>query len=273
MIPHGTFQRMMVGLALAWVVLCAAAAILAPWIAPYDPAAIDIRHILQGPSPAHWFGTDQLGRDVLSRLIYGARVSLAVGVVSVGIATVIGVLAGLTAGYAGGVADRAISGFVDLMLCFPTFFLILAVIAVVDKPGIVPILVILGLTGWMGTTRLVRAEVLSLKEREFVLASRSVGGSGTWILFRHILPNAMGPVWVSATLGVAGAILTESGLSFLGIGVQPPAPSWGNMLGDGRMTLGAAWWMALYPSLAILFTVLAYNYLGEEIRRRLDQRT
>jgi peptide/nickel transport system permease protein len=199
-----------------------------------------VKHILEAPSAVHWLGTDQLGRDVFSRLIWGARVSLAVGLVSVGIATVLGVLIGLIAGYGGTWPDRILSGFIDLMLCFPTFFLILAVIAVVDKPGIGPILVILGLTGWMGTARLVRAEVLSLKEREFVLASRSIGGSGPWILFRHILPNAMGSVWVSATLGVAGAILTESGLSFLGIGVQPPAPSWGNMLGDGKMTLGAA---------------------------------
>lgn len=266
-------ERLAVWIALVWVALCVAAALGARWIAPYDPAAIDVKHILEAPSYVHWLGTDQLGRDVFSRLIWGARVSLAVGLVSVGIATVLGVLVGLIAGFGGIWPDRILSGFIDLMLCFPTFFLILAVIAVVDKPGIGPILVILGLTGWMGTARLVRAEVLSLKEREFVLASRSIGGSGGWILFRHILPNAMGPVWVSATLGVAGAILTESGLSFLGIGVQPPAPSWGNMLGDGKMTLGAAWWMALFPSLMILFTVLAYNYLGEAIRKRLEVRT
>ncbi len=266
-------HRIMTGLALAWIAACAAAALLSPWLAPYDPAAIDIQSILKEPSAAHWFGTDHLGRDVLSRLVFGARIALVVGFVSVAIATVIGVLAGLVAGYLGGLVDRTVSGSIDLMLCFPTFFFILAVMAAIDEPGILPILVILGLTGWMGTARLVRAEVLSLKEREFVLASRSVGGSDAWILFRHILPNAMGPVWVSATLGVAGAILTESGLSFLGIGVQPPTASWGNMLGDARATLGVAWWMALYPSLAILFTVLAYNYLGEEIRRRLDTRT
>jgi peptide/nickel transport system permease protein len=258
--------------ALTWVLLCAAAAIMAPLVCAFDPAAIDIGHILEAPSALHWMGTDQLGRDVLSRVIYGARVSLIVGFVSVGIAISVGVLVGLAAGYFGGWVDRLLSGLIDLMLCFPTFFLILAVMAAVDKPGIGPILVILGLTGWMGTARLVRAEVLSLREREFVMAARVVGASELRILFRHILPNALSPVWVSATLGVAGAILTESGLSFLGIGVQPPVPSWGNMLGDGRLTIGAAWWMALFPSVAILLTVLAYNYLGESLQRRIEER-
>lgn len=265
-------NRVITMLAAAWVLLCAAAALGAPVICSFDPAAIDIGHILEGPSGAHWMGTDHLGRDVFARLVYGARVSLIVGFVSVGISVTVGVLVGLFAGYFGGWTDRVLSGAIDLMLCFPTFFLILAVVAAVDKPGIWPILVILGLTGWMGTARLVRAEVMSLREREFVTAARVIGASEMRVVFGHILPNALAPVWVSATLGVAGAILTESGLSFLGIGVQPPAPSWGNMLGDARMTIGAAWWMALWPSAAILCTVLAYNYLGEELRRRMEER-
>lgn len=265
-------SKVMTWFALVWVGGCVAGAVAAPWVCAYDPAAIDIGHILSAPSAAHWFGTDHLGRDVFARLVYGARVSLVVGFVSVGIATAVGVTVGLAAGYFGGWVDRILSGAVDLMLCFPTFFLILAVIASVDKPGIWPILVILGLTGWMGIARLVRAEVMSLREREFVLAARVIGASQARILVNHILPNALGPVWVSATLGVAGAILTESGLSFLGIGVQPPAPSWGNMLGDARATLGAAWWMPLFPGAAILLTVLAYNYLGESLKRRLGER-
>jgi peptide/nickel transport system permease protein len=265
-------QRIITALAFGWVVVCAGAAVLAPVVCGYDPAAIDIGNILQPPSAAHWLGTDQLGRDVLARLVYGARVSLIVGFVSVGISVTLGVLVGLAAGYFGGWTDRALSGAIDLMLCFPTFFLILAVVAAVDKPGIWPILVILGLTGWMGTARLVRAEVMSLREREYVMAARVIGASELRVLFRHILPNALSPVWVSATLGVAGAILTESGLSFLGIGVQPPSPSWGNMLGDGRLTIGAAWWMAFFPGTAILFTVLAYNYLGESLKNRMEDR-
>ncbi len=265
-------QRIITALAFVWVVVCAGAAMMAPLVCAYDPAAIDIGQILQPPSAAHWLGTDQLGRDVLARLVYGARVSLIVGFVSVGISVSLGVLVGLVAGYFGGWMDRVLSGVIDLMLCFPTFFLILAVVAAVDKPGIWPILVILGLTGWMGIARLVRAEVLSLREREYVMAARVIGASEARVLFRHILPNALSPVWVSATLGVAGAILTESGLSFLGIGVQPPSPSWGNMLGDGRLTIGAAWWMAFFPGAAILFTVLAYNYLGESLKNRMEER-
>jgi peptide/nickel transport system permease protein len=161
--------------------------------------------------------------------------------------------------------------FVDVMLCFPTFFLILAVIAFLD-PSIWNIMIIIGLTGWMGVARLVRAEFLSLRERDFVLAVRAIGASDTRIIFRHVLPNALSPVLVSATLGVAGAILTESALSFLGIGVQPPTPSWGNMLIAGKQTLGTAWWLSVFPGLAILVTVLGYNLLGEGIRDALDPR-
>jgi len=240
-------------------------------ITPYDPDAIDAWNVLLPPSTSHWFGTDELGRDVFTRVIYGARVSLKVGFVAVGIAVVIGTVIGLIAGFYGGWVDAVLMRLVDIMLCFPTFFLILAVIAMLE-PSIWYIMVIIGLTGWMGVARLVRAEVLSLKSRDFVLAARVLGASDRRIIFRHILPNALSPVLVSATLGVAGAILTESALSFLGIGVQPPTPSWGNILTSGKDYIEFAWWLSLFPGVAILVTVLSYNLVGEGIRDALDPR-
>jgi peptide/nickel transport system permease protein len=248
-----------------------ALSLLAPWLAPYDPGAIDLRNILAPPSAAHWFGTDQLGRDVLSRMIWGAGISLKVGFVATGIAVLIGTLLGALAGYYGRWVDAVIMRFVDIMLCFPTFFLILAVIAFLE-PSIWNIMIIIGATGWMGITRLVRADVISLKERDFVQAARVIGASDARIIFIHVLPNCMASVLVAATLGVAGAILTESALSFLGIGVQPPTPSWGNILTAGKDNIDIAWWLSLYPGLAILATVLGYNMLGEGIRDSLDPR-
>ncbi len=245
-------------------------AVLAPLLAG-DPGAIDIAQRLQAPSLNHLLGTDDLGRDVLSRILYGARISLLVGFVAVGIASVIGIVLGALSGYYGRWVDSLIMRFVDIMLCFPTFFLILAVVAFLE-PSIWNIMIIIGLTGWMGVARLVRAEFLSLRERDFVQAGRALGASDARLIFRHILPNALSPVLVSATLGVAGAILTESALSFLGIGVQPPTPSWGNMLITGKQTLGTAWWLSAFPGLAILVTVLGYNLLGEGIRDALDPR-
>lgn len=253
------------------VLLLFGVSLLAPVITPWDPHAIDAYHVLMPPSADHWFGTDELGRDVFTRVIYGARISLKVGFVSVGIAVAIGVVLGLVSGFYGGVIDTVIMRFVDIMLCFPTFFLILAVIAFLE-PSIWYIMAIIGLTGWMGVARLVRAEVLSLRERDFILAARALGASDARIIFRHILPNALSPVLVSATLGVAGAILTESALSFLGIGVQPPTPSWGNILTSGKDYIEFGWWLSLFPGLAILVTVLAYNLLGEGIRDSLDPR-
>ena len=244
---------------------------LAPFITPYDPDAIDAYRVLLPPNAEHWFGTDELGRDVLTRVIFGARISLKVGFVAVGIAVLVGTVVGLVAGFYGGWVDTVLMRFVDIMLCFPAFFLILAVIAMLE-PSIWYIMIIIGLTGWMGVARLVRAEVLSLRERDFVLAARAIGASDLRIMFRHIFPNAMTPVLVSATLGVAGAILTESALSFLGIGVQPPTPSWGNILTSGKDYIEFAWWLSLFPGLAILVTVLSYNLLGEGIRDALDPR-
>jgi len=245
--------------------------LLSPWLAPYDPNAIDLKNILAPPSVEHLFGTDQLGRDVCSRMIWGAGISLKVGFVATGIAILIGTILGAVAGYYGGWVDSVIMRFVDIMLCFPTFFLILAVIALLE-PSIWNIMIIIGITGWMGITRLVRADFISLKERDFILAARAIGASDLRIIFGHMLPNAMASILVTATLGVAGAILTESALSFLGIGVQPPTPSWGNILTAGKDNIDIAWWLSLYPGLAILLTVLGYNLLGESIRDSLDPR-
>jgi len=254
------------------VVVCLALlAVLATFIAPWDPNKPDVKQILDPPSTRHLFGTDQLGRDVLSRMLFGARVSLAVGFVSVGIAATIGILLGAAAGYHGGLVDALIMRLVDLVLVFPRFFLLLAVLAFL-KPSIWTIMAVIGLTGWMGVARLVRAEFLALKEREFVLWSQAVGAGAFRIIWRHILPNAMAPVLVAMTLGIPAAILTESGLSFLGLGVQPPHATWGNMLTEGKDTIELAWWLSVYPGLAILVTVLSYNLFGEGIRDALDPR-
>ncbi len=244
---------------------------LAPAISTHDPSEIDRENVLSPPSAKYIFGTDKTGRDVFSRMVYGSRISLKVGFVAVGISLVIGVFVGALAGYYGGVTDAVIMRFVDIMLCFPAFFLILAVIAILE-PSIWNIMIVIGITGWMGVARLVRAEFLSLKERDFVLAAKAQGAGSMRIIFGHILPNAMGPILVAATLGVAGAILTESALSFLGIGIQPPTPSWGNILTEGKDTIEIAPWLSLYPGLAILVTVLGYNLLGEGIRDALDPR-
>ncbi len=246
-------------------------AVLAPIISPYNPDSIDRKHILDRPEISHPFGTDDLGRDVLSRMIYGSRISLAVGFVAVGISTIIGMIIGALAGYYGGWLDRVAMRFIDIMLSIPTFFLILAVIAFIG-PSIWNIMIIIGLTSWMGVARLVRAEFLSLKEREFVLAARAIGAGDIRIIFRHILINSMAPVLISAILGVAGAVLVESALSFLGLGVQPPTPSWGNILTLGKDNIEIAWWLSVFPGLAILITVLGYYLLGEGIQDSIDPR-
>jgi peptide/nickel transport system permease protein len=265
-------QRNQLALAGGVVVLVLGlAAVLAPLLAPYDPAAYDVKQILLPPGPAHWFGTDQIGRDVFSRMLYGARISMAVGFVSVGIAVLVGTLIGTVAAFYGGRVDELLMRFVDLMLNFPRLFLLLTLIALL-RPSIWVIMAVIGFTGWMGLARLVRGEILSLKEREFVQSARALGATDHRIMFRHILPNALVPVLVSATLGVAGAILAESGLSFLGLGVQPPTPSWGNILIDGKANIEIAWWLSVFPGMAILVTVLAYNLLGEGLRDALDPR-
>lgn len=247
-------------------------ALFAPFIAPFDPDAIDVKAILLSPSSQHLMGTDGLGRDVFSRMLFGARISLLVGIVAVGIATAIGVMLGAISGYYRGWVDIVIMRLVDVMLSIPTFFLILAVIAFLT-PSIWNIMIVIGLTSWMGVTRLVRAEFLSLRGREFVIASQTLGAKDGRLIFRHLLPNSLTPIIVSSVLGVASAVLIESGLSFLGLGVQAPQASWGNILTDGKEYIQFAWWLSLFPGLAILITVLGYNLLGEGLRDALDPRS
>jgi peptide/nickel transport system permease protein len=254
------------------IILIFLLAMLAPFIAPYDPNDINVKAILVGPSVQHWMGTDGLGRDVLSRMLHGGRVSLLVGLVAVGISTAIGILLGAVAGFYRGWIDVFIMRLVDVMLSIPSFFLILAVIAFLT-PSIINIMIVIGLTSWMGVTRLVRAEFLSLCEREYVLASRTLGARDYRLIFRHLLPNSLTPIIVSAVLGVAGAVLMESGLSFLGLGVLAPQASLGNILTDGKEYIQFAWWLSLFPGLAILITVLGYNLLAEGMRDALDPRS
>jgi peptide/nickel transport system permease protein len=244
------------------LILCA---LFAPILSAYDPNQIDLDNILSQPSGKHILGTDSLGRDLLSRLLFGARVSLKVGFIAVGISTAIGLFLGVVAAFYGGRVDTLLMRFVDLMLCFPTYFLILSVVAIVE-PSITNIMVIIGLTSWMGVARIARAQVLSLKEREFVQAAKVIGASNARIILWHLIPNALGPVIVSAILGIAYAILVESSLSFLGLGVQPPTPSWGNILIEAKSTLAVAWWLTLFPGLSIFVTILGFNMLGEGLR-------
>lgn len=240
-------------------------------IAPYDPGKTDVSLKLTPPSTQNFLGTDQLGRDVFSRMLHGSKVSLSVGFVAVAISILIGILVGATAGYYSGWVDSVMMRFVDIMLCFPSFFLILTVVALLG-PSLFKVMVVIGITSWMGTSRFVRAEFLSLRERDFVQAAKALGVKDRRIIFRHILPNALAPVFVTATLDVATAILVEAGLSFLGFGVQPPAPSWGNILTEGRTYIFDAWWLTVFPGLAILITVLSFNLLGEGLRDALDPR-
>lgn len=246
-------------------------AVFAPFLTPYTYTETNVNQALLAPCAEHWMGTDAIGRDIFTRFLYGARVSLWVGSIAVGISTVIGVTLGLVSGYFGGLVDEIIMRLVDVMLCFPSFFLILAVIAFLE-PSIINIMIVIGFTSWTGLTRLVRAETLTIRERDFVAAAKLSGAGKLRILFVHILPNTLAPVLVSATLGIAGAILVESSLSFLGLGVLPPYPSWGNMLLDGKDVLSNAPWLSLFPGLAIFITVLGYNLLGESLRDMLDPR-
>lgn len=249
-----------------------ALALLAPLITAYGPDSQHLAQRLEAPGGSFLLGTDDLGRDTFSRLVHGIRISLTVGFVAVGISVLIGTLLGLLSGYYGGWVDSLIMRCVDIMLCFPTFFLILLVIAFLE-PSIYNVMIVIGLTSWPGLTRLVRAEVLSMKEREFILAARLLGLNNARIFFVHLLPNVITPIIVSATLGVGDAILTESGLSFLGLGVQPPTASWGQMLASGKEYIYIAWWLTLFPGLCILIAVLSFNLLGEGLRDILDPRS
>lgn len=249
-------------------------AILAPILAPYDPAAIEnpVETRYLAPSMAHLFGTDEFGRDWFSRAIYGARVSLSVGLLAVTVAVTFGTIYGSVAGYFGGFIDNALMRLVDVIIAFPTFFLMLMLVSVFEA-SLVVLVLILGFTSWTGTARFIRGEILSLKEREFIEAARAMGLPHRLIIFRHLIPNAMAPVLVSAALMVGGMIGAEAGLSFLGIGIRPPTPSWGNMISQGQGALLVAWWVALTPGLLLSLTVLSFNLLADGIRDALDPKT
>jgi peptide/nickel transport system permease protein len=252
-------------------VLLIFAALAAPLLTSYDYKAQDISERLSPPGAKHIFGTDELGRDIFTRMLYGARVSMTVGIIAVLISSVIGVLLGAVAGFFGGLIDNIIMRFVDIMLTIPTLFLILMLIVFLG-PSIVNVMIIIGLTSWTDIARLIRAEVMSIKKLAYIDAARLIGLNKMTIIFRHIMPNILGPIFVYMTFGISGAILTESGLSFLGLGVQPPYPSWGNILSAGKDYISTAWWMIFFPGLAIFIAVFSYNILGEGLRDYFNPR-
>lgn len=255
------------------VALCVAAA-LAPWLVPYSPTDTPNIVALKNlpPSLAHLFGTDFASRDVFSRLLYGARVSLSIALLAMLLSATVGTLYGAIAGYYGGRVDAAMMRLMDAALSIPRILLLITLLALWGAVPIAALVVILGFTGWFGVSRLVRAEVLSLKEREMVLAARALGARDREIILRHILPNVLSPVVVAATLGIANVVVIEAGLSYLGIGVRPPAPSWGNMIQDGVSQMATVWWVSLFPGLAIVITVMAFNIVGDGLRDVLDPR-
>ncbi len=260
-------------LGLGVVVLLVMGAALAPLVAGYDPTRIDLASQLLPPSGAHWLGTDVQGRDIWSRLVYGARVSLTVGLLSQGIALLLGLTLGLVAGFYGRWVDEIIMRLADVTLAFPTLLLLIAMVAAF-QPSLTVVLVTIGVVGWAGMARLVRGQVLVVRQLEYVQAVRALGAMDRQILVRHVLPNVMAPVVIAATLGVAGAIMAEAALSFLGLGVQPPTPSWGAMIADGRdlAQLRDAPWTSVFPGVAIGAAVLGFNLLGDALRDALDPR-
>jgi peptide/nickel transport system permease protein len=249
--------------------LFAVLACLGPWIAPEDPNKIDVMLRFAGPGPGQWLGRDELGRDVLSRILVGASVSLGVGLVAALLTTLIGALLGAVAGYKGGWLDAVLMRSADVLMCIPSLYLILTLIVLLG-PGLQNVVLVIALTGWTGMARLVRAEVLTLRERDFVMAARASGARSWSVLRRHVLPNAMAPVYVSLTFGIANAILMESGLSFLGLGVQDPRSSWGSLLNSGRQAIDQAWWLTVFPGLLIFAVMMLVNHIGERARQHFD---
>jgi peptide/nickel transport system permease protein len=247
------------------------AAIFAPWLAPYDPSQQHLLEALSPPGKKFLLGTDDLGRDTLSRLLYGAQVSLLVGFTSIAGSIFIGTVVGAIAGYFGGMIDAILMRFVDVIISFPSLFLLITLVTIFE-PSLLTLIIVFALFGWTGTARLVRGEFLSLRSREFVLAAKTMGIRSWRIIFSHILPNAMGPIVVSATLGIGGVILAETSLSYLGLGIQPPKPSWGNMLQSAQSLkiMIEAWWFTLFPGFMILITVLAFNFVGDGLRDAFD---
>lgn len=268
-------HRLAIGGAIVLTLMILVAA-LAPVISPYPFNELHLEDVKDGnplpPGGKYLLGTDQLGRDYLTRCIHGGRISLSVGLVSVGISTLIGVPLGCIAGFYGGAVDMLIMRFTEFLRCIPTFFLILTVNAVVEKPSIFYVMLIIGIFGWMGVCRQVRAQFLSLRQQEFVQAASALGYRDSWVIFKHILPNALVPVIVSATMGVAGVIMTESSLSYLGLGVQEPVPSWGAMLKVGQGFLRNSPHMAIIPGVLIMVVALSLNFVGDGLRDALDPR-
>ena len=255
------------------IVVLLVLALFAPWIAPQDPAHIDLPARLMGPSAAHWFGSDELGRDILSRIIYGARISMLVGTCVVATSLTLGLILGSIAGYYGGFLDRFLNVVVmNAFMSFPGILLAIAFVAFLG-PGLFNVVLALSIGGWVGYARLVRAQVMAVKEREFVEAARALGASDLRIIVRHILPNIIQPVIVQAAIGMAGAILAEATMSFLGLGVPPPTATWGSMLNDGRSHLFDAPHLVVFPAVAVMLAVLSFNFVGDGLRDYLDPRS
>ncbi len=238
---------------------------------PMDPNATNLERKLLAPNTVNWLGTDNLGRDVFTRMLHGAYISLTVGFVAVAVSLLIGVVVGAISGYFGGWVDNVLMRIVDAIMCFPAFFLILTAVALLG-PSMLNIIVVIGLVAWTGTARLVRAEFLTLRETQYVQAAKSMGQSTRAIIFRHILPNALAPIFVTAVIGIPAAILTEAGLSFLGFGVQPPQATWGNIIADGKTYLLDAWWLIVFPGLAIFVAALAFFLAGDALRQAANTR-
>ena len=256
-----------VGLVLVGAIVLAA--VLAPVVAPYDPIATSTTESATAPSAQHWFGTDVLGRDMFSRVIYGARISLWLGLISVSIACLCGLLFGITAGYYGGWVDTMIMRGADMLLAFPSFLLALTIVFALGQ-SLINVMIAVGISSIPGYTRIVRGSVLSAREHEYVIASRTIGCTDARLMTRHILPNVVAPVIVISTVGIAWAIIAAASLSFLGMGAQPPTPEWGAMVNDGLRYLKGSWWISTFPGLAIMVTVLAINLVGDGLRDALD---
>ena len=251
------------------VVMIVTSALLAPWLLPWDPSVQDLPNRLQGPSWQHWFGLDELGRDILARVLLGARVSLLVGIIVVGVSSVVGMIVGAVSGYYGGYIDQVIGRLMDVLMAFPGMLLAIALVAVLG-PSLTNVVLALTLIGWVGYARLVRGQVLRAREFEYVVAARALGAGTVRLLTRHVMPTALPSVLVQATLGMAGAMLSEAALSFLGLGVQPPTPSWGTMINGGRVHLLDAPHLTIFPGLLLAIVVLGFNFLGDGLRNAIN---
>ena len=270
---HRAGRQPLAALGLVLLVVFVICAVFAPWLAPYDPAQLDLPGRLMSPSAAHWFGTDELGRDILSRTLYGARISLIVSVSVVGISLAIGIVAGGLSGFYGGWLDTVMNIYVtNAFMSLPGILLAIAFVAFMG-PGLFNVILALAISGWVGYARLVRAQVMAVKEREFVEAARALGATDWRIMWRHVLPNTLQPLIVQGAIGMAGAVLAEATLSFLGLGVPPPAASWGSMLNDARSHLFDSPHLVFFPAMAVMLTVLSFNFIGDALRDYMDPRT